>query len=125
MERTETLYNVMVREARDRAASAVQDLSKGVVPVVLVMALLAPTWYLRGKLSDVENQLQTSAAATVELTAKLKELTPLVRDVALAQARIETQEKSLGIAERDRALLDARLRDLEERMQRVELRDER
>jgi hypothetical protein len=125
MEHTDNIIPAMVREIKSGAATVAQDLSKGVVPVVLVIALLAPTWYLRGKLSDVEHQLSNNAVATDGLTKKLEELGPLVHDVALAQAQIQTHAKSLEIAERDKTLLDSRLRDLEKRLQRIEIARER
>lgn len=125
MEATDSTLDAMVREIKNGATSAAQDLSKGVVPIILVVALLAPTWYLRGKLAGVENQLTNSAKATAELSEKIETLTPLVHDVADARAKLEALVRETERLERDRALTEARLRaldkDLTARIQKLEL----
>ena len=113
MEHTETIYDAMVQQIKSGAAQAAQDLSKGVVPVVLVLALIAPAYWVGTKVNDVQRQLESSAQVTAELAGKIDALTPLVHDVANAQARLEAQARSLELAERDRKLLESRIKNLE------------
>lgn len=113
MTRSETLPAIMVQQLRDSAKAAVQDLSKGVVPIVLALALLTPAYLVGRKVEAVQQTQVTTTEAMTRLSSELEKLSPLVHDVATAQARIELHSRALELAERDYKLLETRLKNLE------------
>ena len=121
MERATTIYDAMVREIRDGAAKAAQDLSKGVVPIVLVAALLLPSYYIGRKVEAVQQEQKNAAAKQADTAKTVEEiqgdlkttLTPLVYQVAALQAKLDAQEDLNRQGERDRKLLESRIKTLE------------
>lgn len=113
METTETIIQAMVREIRDGAAAAAQDLSKGVVPIVLVLAIIGPAYWLGTKVEGVRREQEAAATSMQKMSDKLDTLTPLVNDVANLGARMEAHTRALELAERDRKLLETRIKNLE------------
>jgi hypothetical protein len=100
-------------DIKNGLVNGVQDLSKGFVPIVLVIAMLGSAFYVGRKVEKVRIEQATTAAQVTEVSQKFDDtLMPLVRETADLKAEQSRQRDFNTQAERDMRLLQNDLNNI-------------